>query len=1096
MGARIKLNPMNEVEEPTLVLATRKGRKLGTIPAYNIVFKDCLNSYSEISFKVSKSDNGNECRLWDKLLDFKLLWCKEYDLWFEIYVEIDEQNDLVKNVLGKSVCEAELSQINLYNIEINTEDDIAREDYKKPTVFFNEEYPESSLLNRLMEKIPHYTIAHVESTLANIQKTFSFDNKSIYDAFQEIAEEVGCLFVFGSNSTPSGEIARTISVYDLQSNCNNCGYRGEFTDICPECESTSIKYGYGTDTGIFISTENLADNITYETDTDSVKNCFKLEAGDDLMNATIRSCNPNGTDYIWYISDSVKADMSNDLVDKIEQYDELYEECQNSRAILLNSAAVSKYNRLITLYNNYRGSDEQFAQVKGNVIGFPALMTTYYDTIDFKLFLQSGLMPSLDMENTTASEQAAMLTANNLSPVAATSITSLSKTIAENAVLGIAKIYINSNYTVKVNSSSLSGTKWTGNFTVTNNYDEEDTATSSTITVTINDDVETYLEQKISKALKNKDTDDYSITSLFSMDYDDFYEEIEKYSLNCLTTFYDACQAVLDILIEQASMDDTIYSNLYQPYRKKLLALQSEISDRETEIGYIENLQNYITSARDEIQAELDFEEFIGVDLWNEFCAYRRENKYSNSNYISDGLDNTGLFSRAQEFIEVATLEIYKSAELQHSITSTLKNLLAMEEFQPLTSNFEVGNWLRLKVDNDIYKLRLLEYEIDYDDLKNITVVFSDVMKISSGYSDVKSILDQAASMATSYDSVAHQASQGNKTNKLVNGWVNDGLALTNSFISDSDNQEIILDSHGITMREYLPITDTYSDKQLKIINKGFYFTTDNWDTIKVGVGSFKYLDPKNNFQETEGYGVIADTIVGNIILGEEVGVYNNGGSIILNEDGLEITNKGIRTTNYNTITINPNNSELFVVKRNNTKMLWFGSDGTGHFKGVEITDGTFTISNDDNTITIDPDNGLLFTSGSSTKLWLDITTGDVIGNNCTFNNGTFNGIITTSEFIGGGIYNEKQTTMLTLGTSSGNYGDLTLARTSDNTIVFQVYDDATTTAFRRKDNTFLDTSGSRTYMHGTWTYGGSEVATQSQIDDLQKQIDYLQMSP
>lgn len=161
MGARIKLNPMNEVEEPTLVLATRKGRKLGTIPAYNIVFKDCLNSYSEISFKVSKSDNGNECRLWDKLLDFKLLWCKEYDLWFEIYVEIDEQNDLVKNVLGKSVCEAELSQINLYNIEINTEDDIAREDYKKPTVFFNEEYPESSLLNRLMEKIPQIGRAHV-----------------------------------------------------------------------------------------------------------------------------------------------------------------------------------------------------------------------------------------------------------------------------------------------------------------------------------------------------------------------------------------------------------------------------------------------------------------------------------------------------------------------------------------------------------------------------------------------------------------------------------------------------------------------------------------------------------------------------------------------------------------------------------------------------------------------------------------------------------------------------------------------------------------------------------------------------------------------
>ena len=111
MGVRIKLDSMNEVENTTLVLATRKGRRLGIVPAYNVVFKDCLNSYSEISFRVSKYDNGNEYALWDSLVDFKLLWCKEYDLWFEITVEIDEGNDLIKNVIGKTVCEAELCTI-------------------------------------------------------------------------------------------------------------------------------------------------------------------------------------------------------------------------------------------------------------------------------------------------------------------------------------------------------------------------------------------------------------------------------------------------------------------------------------------------------------------------------------------------------------------------------------------------------------------------------------------------------------------------------------------------------------------------------------------------------------------------------------------------------------------------------------------------------------------------------------------------------------------------------------------------------------------------------------------------------------------------
>ena len=84
----------------------------------------------------------------------------------------------------------------------------------------------------------------------------------------------------------------------MESNCSQCGYRGEFTGSCPKCKSTNINEGYGVDTSIFISSDECGADIQFTTDTDSVKNCFKLEAGDDLMTATIRNCNPNGTDYI------------------------------------------------------------------------------------------------------------------------------------------------------------------------------------------------------------------------------------------------------------------------------------------------------------------------------------------------------------------------------------------------------------------------------------------------------------------------------------------------------------------------------------------------------------------------------------------------------------------------------------------------------------------------------------------------------------------------------------------------------------------------------------------------------------------------------
>lgn len=135
----------------------------------------------------SEWSNG-ECALWDSVVDFKLIWCKEWDKWFEIAVVINEDNKTVKSVTATSLAEAELGQIMLYNIEINTEDDIARDDYVTPTTLYNSEDASASLLDRIMEKAPHYRVKHIDYWIADIQRTFSFDDISLYDALQEIAE--------------------------------------------------------------------------------------------------------------------------------------------------------------------------------------------------------------------------------------------------------------------------------------------------------------------------------------------------------------------------------------------------------------------------------------------------------------------------------------------------------------------------------------------------------------------------------------------------------------------------------------------------------------------------------------------------------------------------------------------------------------------------------------------------------------------------------------------------------------------------------------------------------------------------------------------
>ena len=914
MAIKINFDVNNNPESPTLVLAKKNGDKIGKINACEIEVVGSLNDASEISFTVYKYVDGVKDYLWDEIVNFRLAYCVEWDKFFEISVELDESSETKKTVSGTCLGHAELSQIMLYNIQINTEDDIARDAYDAdyPTILYREnDHHEASLLHRIMEKAPHYRIIHVDSTIAKIQRTFEFDGTSIYDAFQDIAEEIGCLFVLHSNSDKDGNVQRTISVYDLESNCLDCGHRSEFTMVCPKCGSKNIDEGYGDDTGIFITSDELAESIQLSTDTDQVKNCFKLEAGDDLMTATIRNCNPNGSDYIWYITDATKKDMSEELVDKIAKYDEEYASYYNNVDYYpkLNSSAVSAYNSLV---NNYKEHDSNLSEIPASIVGYRNLMKIYYDTVDFSLYLKSSLMPTTKLADTNAETEAAKLTATNLNPVAATSLTGLSSATAESLVLAMAKAVIDNRFQVKVKSSSLSGTTWTGNFTVTNYSNEDDTAESASISISITDDYKTYVKQKIDKTLAKGDDEDVSITGLFKKELASFTSVIKNYSLSRLTSFHDACQSAIDILVEQGIADketwstntdgDNLYDDLYTPYLNKLKALETEMNLRQQEVETIvgaydkdgnltkSGLQNYIEGVISDVQDALDFEKYLGEDLWFEMCSFRREDKYSNDNYISDGFTNAEIIEKANEFIEEANKEIYKSAELQHSISADLNNLLVIDKFKPLVNDFKVGNWIRVMVDDELFKLRLVEYTIDYDDIESLPVEFSDTVSVNSTMKSIQGVIDQASSMATSYESIKKQAEQGKSGNDQLSEWVNKGLSLTNmKIVGSAENQNVTWDSHGILCREYLPITDTYDDRQLKIINRGLYVTNDNWETAKAGIGNFIFYNPETK-QNEEGYGVIADTLVGNLILSKKVGIYNEENSITLDDKGLTIT--------------------------------------------------------------------------------------------------------------------------------------------------------------------------------------------------------------
>lgn len=922
---KLRMDTSGNVEDISFVLAKKNGDKLGNITNVdNIVAKHSMKEASEFTFAAHKKIGNSLIKCWNDIKDFKLVLIPEWDMWYEITAEVNEKDENIKNVSGKTLGEAELSQIMLYGIEINTETDIAREDYKIPTTFYNPDHPEASLMDRLLtDKAPHYKVKHIDKSLMNLQRTFTFDDTSIYDALQEVSEELDCLFIFGCGSDENGKPERTISVYDLEANCVDCGNRDTFVHKCPKCGSTNIILGYGEYTNVFISRDNLADEITYSVDTDSVKNCMKLEAGDDLMTAAIRSCNPNGTDYIYYFPDETREEMSPELQEKLKSYDALYEKYQSDYNFTINDSFVTNYNSLVNKYKTYEESLKD-TEIKNPIVGYPKLMRIYFDTIDMVQLLRNKLMPPVDKPDNNAKSQGEYLMSNLPSSASTTSLKNLSVSTADNIMVMLAQSIVKGVFKVTVTNTTLSNNVWKGKFNLENYADKDDKFTSQFVSININENYESYVKQRIDSILARSDENYYDIVGLFKQDMTVFKSQLKKYCLNTLQIFQKCCQSCIDMMVQQGISSNStssiygintkvLYENVYIPYYNKMNAIQDEIKVREDELYTVEgkyNNQNQLVQDGIQIEIEriitevqdaLNFKNYIGIDLYKEFSSFIRMDKFSNDNYISDGLNNTDLMKNAIEFITVATKELFKSASLQHSITGTIKNFLRMKEFEPVTNNFKNGNWICVGIDDKVYQLRIIEYEIDFSDTQNISVTFSDVVSAPDGITDLESILSNSSKMATSYNGVTRQSTINTNFKNKMNEMIAKGLSMTNTkIVSNADNQDITWDEHGLLCREYDDIISGYTDSQLKIINHGIYITDDNWKTARAGIGNFIYYDPKDKTYK-ESYGVIADTLVSNLILTSEVGIYNEEKSIEMAKDGIIVTTN---TMNKNVFTI------------------------------------------------------------------------------------------------------------------------------------------------------------------------------------------------
>lgn len=970
--AKVLLNSQGIIETPTLLLQHKNFETIGNGGVTNVsglTYKNNFNDANEVSFKIHKFNNEKKHPLWDSMVDFKIIYIPQLHERYEISVTTSEEdpNDVSKSITGTSLCEAELSQITLRNVQINTETDMTNSLYDEnfPTILYRdpEEYDSAenlaiwakskydylkdktayptgesviarkktilkhaSLLHRVLEKAPHYSILYVADTLKKLKTVheFTFDGTDILSALKDtIADDFHCVFIFNSEN-------RTISVLDLYSTCNNCGYRGDYMDECPECGSNNITNKYGEDTNILINSTNLTTQITLDSNSDSLKNCFYITGADDAINAAIANVNPNGTQYSYYFSNETLADMPTELQSKLRSYNTLYDEINKTREYNLKADRVAEYNKVINYINakfaSMSGDDQgkiEYPTLTSPLVGYPAVTSAWYSAMDVYYFLNDSMMPVIDVDGMGLDDSITAIQdgLKDLGGVAVTGIKTITQSAVKGSVDALVKTFFSASYyDMDITDSSLSDydsstgkRTWSGTITLTSHSQMDENNQYLTKSVKITTDViestEKYIEQKITRMTNRADDiKDKQITSI-KLAEDKFKEQLGYYSLtelNNLKKEFEACRDIavdgftdesVDVQYNNSELKDK-YVNFYSG---RIVDIQNEIKTRESQIEAVNAIYNTEKSTGEiqdivnSVKAELDLRNYLGEELYMLWYSYRREDDYSNDNYSSTGLDDVTLIKRATELVEAAQKELYKAGNLQYSLSATMGNLLALDEFKPIKDKFEVGNFIKVGIDDKVYSLRLMSYETDFDSIQDMPVEFSTVEKVYTGYSDVQSVLDSSRSMATSYSSVKDQVDKSKKATDTVNDWADNGINGDNTQFANSSEQTILINKNGILGRSYDDQLDEFSLKQFKLVNNGMYFTKDGWQSIETGIGRFTYRDINGNL--VEDYGIIAKTVVGNLIIGKELQIYNEDKSIVIDENGLTINGGYLKIT-------------------------------------------------------------------------------------------------------------------------------------------------------------------------------------------------------
>lgn len=835
-----------------------------------------FNSYSELSFEVGRIYNDlitGETKVnpyYDKIEAIRLVELENLG-YFEIQGPeiVGDGIKEVKNITAYSL-EYTLSQKYLDNFIVNTGTTGSIEvmyaeamgdiNNIEPVTLYNPNNPKLSLLHLVLQYVYGWKIGYVDASLKTLSRQFEVDRESVYDfLMNEVCKKFNCYIVFDTINSTINIYAESLTAKFIGDGKTNTfiitppfaqigtvsvdGYkttRWEYNSITGSIKLEDIPESGAHlevvdgaltewETDVFISFDNLSQEINVNYDADSIKTKLSVAYGDDY---DIREVNL-GLPYLIDISYYYTVDwMGQDLYDAYTKYMQKSNVLQsdyadNSQEILkLNDKIYYEENRLSLEYS-------LVASISSTTVG------TYYirqENSDGSFYYKEVSLPS---EYNANEKYYSNATTN----------------VTEDKVgklFDVLKKYFN-NENEDQSTDDVNITSWK------TDLDALSSEFEFMEKYTLN-----YLSTELSKVDSNRignSTVETAINNFLS----EVWQELGRTPLQKL--YLEPYQIIRDANIEAGWTDknDNNYSRYY-PVLLYISSIEAAIKKRSDTIESIQKQRDNYYKLNSDIADQLIMDNNFTEKQLIRLSAFLREDELHIDDIIQTSQDDlSSSFKVKQDAMESGRIELQKICQPQLQFSMSMGNIYALPEFKPIIHQFQLGKVIKVALRPDFVKQsRLLQVDINFDNFDDFSCEFGELTSLRTQSDIHADLLKNAITAGKSVATNSGRWTRGSDTVSNIELKLQKGLLdATQKICAMDGSQGVVIDKYGIWLKK-LNDDGSTSQYQTRIVNNMILMSDDGFKTSRSALGEI----------EVDGetyYGLIAEMVLSGYIESSQI---------------------------------------------------------------------------------------------------------------------------------------------------------------------------------------------------------------------------------